>query len=88
MDQATSMHQTVLRDIGQCREVSGLDRGQRLFARRYREETPQSRPVPAYLATDIFGHPLRKNAFAAGVSAIRGRGIIQPIESVRVLTGQ
>ena len=62
-----SSDQEVLRHVRECGEVANLDRRIGLCSRSHRQKTPQSRCFALHIATDIFTHPVRENAHAAGL---------------------
>ena len=77
-----------LRHVRECGEVANLDRRVGLYSLGHRQKTPQSR----HFATDIFTDSFRENAHPASFRGkqlqSRARNHHQPIDSVRVLTGQ
>src|SRR4030065_933241 len=92
MDQAASAYQKVLRQLRECGEVTNLDRRVGLCPRRYRKKAPQPGRLALHFITDFFSYPVREDAHTASVCGQRvhsNRGcILQPNESIRVLTGQ
>lgn len=68
MDQTTSSHQNILRDVGECRENTNLDGGFRIRPGCHYQKAPQSRRFALHFITGIFSHPVRENPFKSRIS--------------------
>jgi Transposase DDE domain len=92
MDQAAPAYQKILRHLGQRRADANLDRGLRLRPHRHRQKTACPRPLPLHFATDFLRHHVRENSNGTGTfrgnQHIRPQPDRQPVESIRLLTGQ
>ena len=88
VDQAASSYQEVLRHVGECGEVANLDCRVGLCPRCYRKEAVE--PLRS-LCYRFFAHPVREDAHPASLCGrqlhFRTDRRLQPIESIRVLTG-
>ena len=86
-----SSDQEVLRHVRECGEVANLDRRVGLCPRCHRKEAVESRCFALHFATDFFTHPVRENAHPASLCGrqlhFRTDRTLQPVESIRVLTG-
>ena len=56
VDQATSSHQAILWNLGECRENPNLDRHLGLRACRHRQEKAEPKGITLHFATDFIGH--------------------------------
>ncbi len=61
MDQATSAHQGILRHFRKCRQVSNLDRHQRLHLNRYYQKAFEYQNESLHFFTDSKHHNFREN---------------------------
>src|SRR5690606_33631081 len=68
MDQTTSSHQNILRDVGECRENTNLDSGFRIRPGCHYQKAPQSRRLALHFITGLFSHTLRENSFKSRLS--------------------
>ena len=92
MDQATSAHQGLFRDFRKRGEGPNLDRDLRLRPRGDCQKADEARPEPLHNSTDFEHHPFRENPhFAGSFTGLLhnpGGGGLQPVEFVRLTTGQ
>src|ERR1019366_6337303 len=92
VDRAASAHQAILWHLGERGEDTDLDRGVGLRAGRHRPKAARAGGVALHIAPGPFSPSIRKNAYpvyALGdAHQIRRGNRQQPIEFVRILTGQ
>ncbi len=63
MDQATSTHKAVLRNLGERSEGPNMDGGLNVRARSHHQEAAQPGCLALHFITDIFNHSFRENPF-------------------------